>query len=159
MKIWVESESETLALTPALRTLVERVVRETLRVAGQKPEGELEVSVTFVDDRRIHELNRTWRGVDRPTDVLSFPQLEPGTGEPEVSLPAGGPVLLGDVVISLERAEAQAREYGHSLEREVSFLTAHGVLHLLGYDHQDPESEARMLALTEEALSRVGVRR
>lgn len=138
---------------------MERVVRETLAVAGRPPDRDLEVSVILVDDDRMRELNRTWRGVDRPTDVLSFPQLEPGEGEPHLASGPDAPVLLGDVVISLERAREQALEYGHSLEREVGFLTAHGILHLLGYDHQDPGSEARMLELTEEALGRVGLRR
>ena len=99
-----------------------------------------EVSVSIVDDTEICELNRKYRGVDSPTDVLSFPM---------------DGYVLGDIVISLEKAALQAQEYGHSIERELGFLVAHGILHLLGYDHKDEDGERRMLAAQEEILERV----
>ena len=92
-----------------------------------------EVSVSFVDDEEIHRMNLEYRNVDRSTDVLSFPLTE--NGEYEVS-PDTGCVPLGDIVISLEHAQAQAEEFGHSFEREVAYLTVHSMLHLLGYDHE-----------------------
>jgi len=99
-------------------------------------------------------LNRYHRGIDQPTDVLSFSQLE---GEELSALPAGEPILLGDIVLSLERCAEQATDYGHSFERELGFLIAHGVLHLLGYDHQSAEEEAVMMAKTEEVLGGLGL--
>jgi len=140
-------------------------LEELLRLAGEA-EGvaDGEVALTFVDDARIHELNREYRGIDRPTDVLSFAMLE--GDEPDIvfddpedgnSDPLSG--MLGDIVISLERAKAQSEEYGHSLEREIGFLFVHGFLHLLGYDHQTPEEEAVMFAKQEEILRRAGLTR
>ncbi len=108
-------------------------------------------SVTVVDDGAIQALNREYRGLDRPTDVLSFPMEE---GEGILAAPDG---FLGDIVISLPRAQAQAEEYGHSLLREISFLTVHGALHLLGWDHMEPEEAGRMYARQEEILQNMGV--
>ena len=98
------------------------------------------------------ELNRTYRGVDKTTDVLSFSQREGQNGDSWDN-------LLGDVIISVEQARRQAIEYGHSLAREVGFLTVHGVLHLLGWDHENPEDEGRMMAKTEEILHSLGLTR
>lgn len=134
---------------------MEQVVERALALAGAHLGPDVEVSVTFVDDEQITDLNRDHRGLAQPTDVLSFALLE---GE-ELPRAEGEPLALGDVVVSLERAMAQAAEYGHSFERELGFLVCHGVLHLLGYDHQDPESEARMMAKTEEILGGLGLTR
>lgn len=114
-----------------------------------------EVSVTFVDDSRIHELNLEFRGKDRPTDVLSFPLLEGDAlaAEPE----AGMPRMLGDIVVSVETAKRQAAEYGHSLEREIGFLLIHGLLHLLGEDHETPEQEDRMRERQRQVLEAWGL--
>lgn len=101
-----------------------------------------ELSVVLVDDAQIQDLNRDYRGIDLPTDVLSF-TMEENEG-PQRTLHTGSPLLLGDLVVSMQTAERQAKEYGHSLEREVGFLLAHGLLHLLGEDHERPEDEARM---------------
>lgn len=109
-----------------------------------------EVSISFVDNGTIQTLNKQYRGMDQPTDVLSFPQDE---------LPAELPQILGDIVISLERAAEQAQEYGHSLEREVLFLAIHGLLHLLGYDHQTEQEEKQMRAREEEILVKLGLGR
>lgn len=132
------------------------MIEGALKLAGSELGQNVEVSVTFVDDAQIHELNRIHRGVDRPTDVLSFSQLE---GEDMGALPEGAPLPLGDIVISLERCAEQAREYGHSFERELGFLVGHGMLHLLGYDHQTPEDEAVMMAKTEAILGELGLTR
>src|SRR5699024_4127387 len=96
-----------------------------------------EVSISFVDNKRIRELNLEYRGVDAPTDVLSFPQYD----EEDLILPEGFPVILGDIIISLERALEQAEDFGHSLEREVVYLSIHGFFHLLGYDHETEEEQ------------------
>lgn len=128
-------------------------LEEAASVEGLPP---AEVSVTIVDDESIRRLNRDFRQVDRPTDVLSFPQWEPG----ETMEGYGDePIHLGDIVISFPRAQKQADAYGHSLEREIGFLAVHGFLHLLGYDHQTEEEERRMFARQEEILGRVGLKR
>jgi probable rRNA maturation factor len=136
--------------------MIRRVAQRALNLAGSDLGDNVAVSVTCVDDERIHELNREHRGIDRPTDVLSFSQLE---GEEMGGLPEGEPLPVGDIVISVERVAAQAEEYGHSFERELGFLVGHGMLHLLGYDHQTPEEEAAMMAKTEEILAELGLTR
>ncbi|SFJ08808.1 rRNA maturation RNase YbeY [Thermoflavimicrobium dichotomicum] len=117
----------------------------------------VDVSLLIVDNQTIHKLNREHRGVDRPTDVLSFPLWEPDEewviAEDEETVP------LGDIVISLPKAKEQAEEYGHSLARELGFLAVHGFLHLLGYDHETKEQEEEMFARQEEILHGVGLRR
>jgi probable rRNA maturation factor len=121
--------------------LIERAVRAAL--AAEQQAGPLELSVRVCDDAEIHALNRDYRAIDAPTDVLSFAD-DGDSGVPFV-LPPGTTRYLGDIVISFERAAEQAREYEHSIERELAFLTVHGVMHLLGYDHErSPEEEARM---------------
>lgn len=105
-----------------------------------------EISVTFVDLEEIHQLNRDYRQVDRPTDVLSFPQFDDLN-----DLPEEGEIALGDVVICREKAEEQAEEFGHSFEREIIYLFVHSVLHLLGYDHMD-EDEKKIMRRQEEAV-------
>ena len=122
-----------------------------------------EVNVLFTDDEGIHQINLDMREVDRPTDVLSFPMfdLEPGEhpGEEDAD-PATGLVPLGDMCISLERAEAQAAEFGHSVQRELCYLTVHSVLHLLGYDHMDEgPMKAQMREREENILSTLGITR
>lgn len=142
----MEKESEWLPW-------VERCLRRAAEIE-QVPLAE--VSVTVVDDEEIHQLNQEYRQVDRPTDVLSFPQLEPGE---DWNLGDEIPVPLGDLVISLPQAEEQAKRYGHSLEREMGFLAVHGFLHLLGYDHGTEEEEAEMFSRQEAVLSQVGLTR
>jgi probable rRNA maturation factor len=109
------------------------------------------LSVTLVDNKFIHQLNKEYRNVDRPTDVISFAFLD-GDEEREAKLHGNGPVPLGDIYISVEKAEEQAKEYGHPLERELSFLFVHGLLHLLGYDHMTKEDEVVMFKLQDEIL-------
>ena len=109
------------------------------------------LSVSFVDDTFIHKMNKEYRGVDRPTDVISFAFLD-GEKDREKLIHGQGPVSLGDIYISIDRAKAQAEEYGHPLERELSFLFVHGLLHLLGYDHMTEEDEKVMFKLQDEIL-------
>ena len=109
------------------------------------------LSVTFVDNEFIHKLNKEYRNVDRPTDVISFAFLD-GDEDRNKKLHGKGPVTLGDIYISVDKAKAQAEEYGHPLERELSFLFVHGLLHLLGYDHMTKEDEAVMFKLQDEIL-------
>ena len=122
-----------------------------------------EVNVLVTDDAGIHEINLNMRGVDRPTDVLSFPMFDLTPGEKPAeddADPDTGLVPLGDMVISLERAEAQAAEFGHSVQREVCYLTVHSVLHLLGYDHMDEGTmKAQMRGREEDILSALGITR
>ena len=109
------------------------------------------VSVTFVDNEFIHNLNNQYRHIDRPTDVISFAFLDNEENKEQL-LHGHGPVCLGDIYISIDKAIAQANEYGHSLKRELSFLFIHGLLHLLGYDHMNEEDEKIMFALQDEIL-------
>lgn len=114
------------------------------------------VSVSIVDNRYIHKINKKYRGIDRPTDVISFAFLDSENNYDKI-LFLPGPVVLGDIYISLDKAKEQALEYGHSLHRELSFLFIHGLLHLLGYDHMNKVDEEKMFKLQEEILSEKGV--
>lgn len=109
-----------------------------------------EVDVNLIDNERIHEINREYRHVDRPTDVISFAFLDHVDGE--VTIKGDIPTLLGEIFISVDKAKEQANAYGHSLLREMSFLFVHGLLHLLGYDHMTKEEETVMFSLQEEIL-------
>lgn len=146
------------------------LLHQLLEAAGQA-EGvtEGEVALTFVDDEEIHRLNKEFRNIDRPTDVLSFAMRESMGDEPEITyeIEEGeeaefGPELdemLGDIIISVPRAIAQSEDYGHSVDREIGFLFVHGFLHLLGYDHQTPEDEAVMMGKQEAVLQQIGLTR
>jgi probable rRNA maturation factor len=130
--------------------LIEKAVRGVLEAESQG--GLIEVSVLVTDDVEIHELNRDYRGVDAPTDVLSFADEEDDLA---FVRPPDMPRSLGDLVISYDRVVAQAAEYGHSVERELAFLTVHGMLHLLGYDHELGADEAALMGAREEAIMEV----
>ncbi|MFC8688346.1 rRNA maturation RNase YbeY [Brevibacillus porteri] len=134
-----------------------------LEAAAKLEDVQGEVVVTLVNNERIHELNRDYRGVDRPTDVLSFAMNEPGEGEMEIFIDEDEasefPNMLGDIIISVPKAQEQAEDYGHSFERELGFLTVHGFLHLLGYDHGTPEEEKEMFSRQEKVLEQIGLTR
>lgn len=136
------------------------LLQRLLEFAGKREgiSGETEMSVNFVDNREIQELNRNYRQKDSPTDVISFAMQETGEGEVNI-LGLDMPVILGDIVISVDRAKEQAEEYGHSIEREFAFLTIHGFLHLLGYDHLTEEDEKEMFSKQNEILSDFGIER
>ena len=152
--IYFTNDQTERIITYSLKILVRRAVETTLAYEGF--ENEAEVSVTFTDDEGIRTLNAQFRGIDRATDVLSFPLTDfEGGEEPPVD---GDEIALGDIVISLERAEAQAKEYGHPFAREVAFLCVHSMLHLLGYDHVDDEAaEADMRRRQTEILEKMGL--
>lgn len=121
-------------------------------------EEECEVSVTFVDNEAIREINREYRGKDAPTDVISFAMEE--MGEDEIAIIGGDTTrVLGDLIISIDRAKEQAEEYGHSFDRELGFLALHGFLHLLGYDHIEKEDEIVMFSKQKEILENYGLSR
>lgn len=149
--IYFNNDQDKLPITYKLKMLVRRAVDATLSFEGF--ENDCEVSVTFTDNEHIHLLNEQYRGVDRPTDVLSFPltDFSGDNDEPAIDAPM---ISLGDIVISLEKAAEQAQEFGHSFERETAFLTVHSMLHLLGYDHETGEEgeldmRARQTAIME----------
>lgn len=158
-RIIVETEVEA---APELTGQVTRVIEAALK--AEQVKVPCEISVLFTDNDGIQAINREMREIDRPTDVLSFPmfELEPGfPPEDEDYLdPETGMCPLGDMCISLERAEEQAKEYGHSLERELCYLAVHSVLHLLGYDHLDEGPMKRQMRAREEAiLGELGITR
>jgi len=138
------------AVTAEIAAIMEKIA--LLATEGLPMPAAAEVSVVLCDDRVIHRLNRKWRGLDAPTDVLSFPQLT----EDDWQKQAERQVLLGDIVLSLESAARQAKEYGHSKEREVLYLFTHGLLHLLGYDHLEEDERRRMRNREEEVMTAAG---
>ena len=157
-QIMFETEVE---VPEGLEAQFQRVITAALNAEGVDVPCEINVLVT--DDEGIHQINLEQRDIDRPTDVLSFPmfELEPGEHPDEMDAdPETELVPLGDMVISLERAREQAGEFGHSVEREVCYLTVHSVLHLLGYDHMDEgPMKAQMRAREEEILGALGITR
>ncbi len=149
--VLIRNDQKQVPVTPAMRALVRKAINGTLAFEdfGRKAE----VSVTFTDNGKIHALNLAYRNVDRPTDVLSFPLSENGEYDAD-----GDAVLLGDIVLSLEKAKEQAEEYGHSFERELAFLTVHSMLHLLGYDHEtSAENEKEMFRRQDAILTAAGI--
>ncbi len=155
IKVLISNNQDKIKVPVGIRLLIRRCCHAVL--SYEKFEGDAEVSVSFVDNNGIHELNLEYRNVDRPTDVLSFPLGDDGVYDVNQET---GAYLLGDIVISLETALKQAEIYGHSLEREIGFLTVHSMLHLLGYDHETSKLDERIMREKEEAiLSQLGVSR
>ena len=149
-RIYISDEYDPQVLTKKEEKLIKKAINKALRSEGFKRVAE--ISVTILDDQNIHEMNLETRGVDRPTDVLSFPVFDEDFGV--------GYAVLGDIVISYDTAKRQAEQYGHSLERELAFLTVHSVLHLLGYDHEtSPEDEKEMFSRQEAILVSMGLKR
>jgi probable rRNA maturation factor len=152
---------------PELDDTIRRVVAEAADYVDCP--YEVQVNVVLTDNASIHEVNREYRAVDAPTDVLSFPVVaygEPGdfsvlenVGMEDCFEPDTGELMLGDIMISLEKVVSQAAEYGHATRRELAFLVAHSMLHLFGYDHMEPEEAAVMEEKQEEILQRLGITR
>lgn len=136
LKIYFENRQNQEPITYSLKMLTRRAIEMTL--AYEEIDADCEVSLSFCNNEQIRRINCEFRNIDRATDVLSFPMAE--SGDELLEVPMVG-VVLGDIVLSLERAREQAAEYGHSFEREVAFLCVHSVLHLLGYDHEKGEVE------------------
>jgi probable rRNA maturation factor len=147
----VEDEIPATWDEPLMQRLVSSIV------ASELPPSQYALALHLVGDETIRALNREHRSIDRPTDVLSFPLQEPGADT--FVVPPGAPVHLGDVVISYPRALAQAEEFGHSAERELAYLVAHGVLHVLGYDHEEEDERRAMREREEGALAPLGLTR
>ena len=155
IKVNIENQQKAIKVPTGVRMLIRRCCHAVLVLEGF--EDDAEVDVSLVDNERIHEINLEQRNIDAPTDVLSFPLGENGEYDQN---PATGAYMLGDIVISLEKAQAQAEEYGHSLQREVGYLTVHSMLHLLGYDHVEGGLEAvRMREKEEAVMLRIGLPR
>jgi len=131
---------------------VKKIVKQILEAEGVAPP--YEVSLVFTDSETVKQLNRDYRGVDDPTDVLAFYMLPQKGADSSFALPPDGVTRLGEVIISYPQAVAQAREQGHSPERELALLIIHGILHLLGYDHEEPEEESKMRERERELLER-----
>ncbi len=169
MTINIEYETEK-KLDLDYETIIRQVVEKAMDY--EKCPYEAEVNVTLTDNAAIHEINREYREIDRATDVLSFPMIEYETPADFDALedvmdqfpkdyfnPDTGELMLGDIVISVEKVEEQAEKYGHSQERELAFLVAHSMLHLCGYDHMEEEERLEMERKQEEILERKGYRR
>ncbi len=147
--------------TATVDSAVEGLIRELLSHAATEEAltGEVEVAVTFMTDEAIQEVNAQYRGKDVPTDVISFALEEMTEGEVAIVAEEGMPMVLGDILISVETAARQAGEYGHDFKREIGFLALHGFLHLLGYDHMTEEEETKMFGRQKEILASFGLER
>ncbi len=155
MEITISIDPETISIDDYLKR---EIVRAVELIGENYDAANCEVSITLTDDARIHELNRQYRGVDRPTDVLSFAFNE--SEEPQIDYGDEEHVdQLGDIVVSVERAWEQANEYGHSFKREMIFLIVHGMLHLLGYNHIDEDERREMEAEQKFIMSELGIAR
>jgi probable rRNA maturation factor len=152
LMVYLENSQTAIPVTYKLRMLLRRAILETLAYENVDIKSP-EVSMTFTDNEGIRELNQRFRGIDRSTDVLSFPLFDfEGGEEPPVDELVG---MLGDIVISLETAQAQAEEYGHSFAREVAFLCVHSMLHLLGYDHETGEEDEAEMRQKQTAIMEI----
>ncbi|QCX32404.1 rRNA maturation RNase YbeY [Caloramator sp. E03] len=154
-----DNRQNKIEFTQEIQDIIEKSIYSTLQHENfSKP---YEISVVLTDNDKIKEINKEFRGIDRETDVLSFPMLNEKFIDNNFNFedinPQTGEVVLGDIVLSLEKAKSQAIEYGHSFEREVSFLTVHSVLHLLGYDHERDEDRIIMRQKEESILEKIGL--
>ena len=151
MEIILDDRQDKIKVSKELLNKINDIIIECLHYEGY--DDNYEVSLSFVDNKEIHELNKQFRGIDRPTDVLSFPML---TDEFDIELEEES---LGDIVISLEKAFEQSKEYNHSFEREVCFLVCHSTFHLLGYDHDTEENTKEMREKEEYILKKLNITR
>lgn len=152
VRVIISNKQKDVTIPTGMRLLVRRCCNAVLQM--EKVKGSVEISVTFVNNERIKELNKQYRDKDTETDVLSFPLG--GDGKYDIN-PETGAQMLGDVVISMEKAVEQAELYGHSIQREVGYLTAHSVLHLLGYDHETNLERVRMREKEEFIMEQLGL--
>ena len=152
MAVVVTDEQEKIVIPEDWTGKIDRVAEICLQEEEIDPKAE--IGLMFVDNEQIQEMNRTYRDKDSATDVLSFPMYEA-----DEAIDDEDEILLGDIVISLERAAEQAEEYGHSLEREVMYLLVHGLLHLAGYDHMEDDEKKEMRQREEELLTVIGASR
>ena len=152
IRVIITNNQKAVKIPTGLRMLIRRCCNAVLQ--SENFEGSAEISVTFVDNEEIRKLNSQYRNKDTATDVLSFPMGENGVYDVNMET---GAKILGDVVLSMEKAIEQANAYGHSLQREVAYLTAHSVLHLLGYDHIESMERVRMREKEELIMTKLGL--
>lgn len=165
--IYIDNRQNKVNIDEKLEKILEHVISEIIQ--EEKVDREVQISIIFVDNNEIRELNNEFRGIDKATDVLSFPMLEypPHKVYNEVYLNyafeesyfEGEELILGDMALSLEKALEQSEEYNHSFNREVAYLTVHSILHLLGYDHIEEEDKIRMRLREEEILNKLNIKR
>ncbi len=157
----IENEQNKEEVNEELTDIIQTVCDKVLQT--EECDFDAEISVTFTDNEGIRAINKEYRNIDKPTDVLSFPMLEfdeNGVADDAELDSDGDLIMLGDIVISLERAREQSIEFRHSMKREIAFLTAHSMLHLLGYDHvDDEEGEKIMIQKQEAVLNSLGITR
>ena len=154
MELIIDDRQNKLKVSEELIEKIKDIILECLDYEGY--DDDYDISLSFVDNKEIHELNRMYRGIDRATDVLSFPMLSDDEFEIEIELEEKS---LGDIVISLERAFEQSIDYNHSFEREVCFLVCHSMFHLLGYDHDTEENAKEMREKEEYILNKLSITR
>ena len=152
IRVIITNSQKKVRIPTGMRMLIRRACTAVLR--NEEFEGPAEVSVTFVDNDQIKELNAQYRDKDTETDVLSFPMG--ADGDYDTNLDTGAKIL-GDVVLSMEKAQEQANLYGHSFQREVGYLTVHSMLHLLGYDHMEPLDKVHMREKEESVMRQLGL--
>ncbi|WBL17648.1 rRNA maturation RNase YbeY [Sutcliffiella sp. NC1] len=157
MMLQIDLVDETSLLNEQQFTGLEDLLQFAAKM--EKVPNNAELSVTFVTNERIQEINREYRDKDYPTDVISFALEEMGEGELEIVYAEEEPTILGDIIISIQKAKEQAEEYNHSFERELGFLAVHGLLHLLGYDHETEEEEKEMFQKQKDILNAYGLKR
>lgn len=150
MELVIDNRQDKVNIDDNIFTILEKVAKESLLYEGW--DEDYEISLSFVDNKEIKGLNKYYRGKDSVTDVLSFPMVDEDT-------PMMGEKILGDIVISVEKALEQSKEYGHSFLREMAFLTAHSMLHLMGYDHMNEDEEEEMQMKQEAILSKLEIKR
>ncbi len=153
MAVIFSNRQDQFKLPPGIKKAIRQIAADALKEFGLPASAE--ISVVFCDNEAIRELNRDWRGIDAATDVISFPMVD----NLEFRKVTGEQLLLGDIIISTERAAWQAKEFGHKLQREILFLFSHGLLHLLGFDHGNEEESAQMRRHEEKLLTKVGALR
>lgn len=146
MEFYIDNRQEIFEVDDELNKLIESVIIKSLNVEGLSTE--VEVSISFVDNVEIKELNKMYRNMDKATDVLSFPMDE------DILVPMP---LLGDIIISVETAREQANELGHSLNREICYLIAHSMFHLMGYDHMEEEEKKEMRLKEKQVMKDIGI--
>ena len=155
VKVYITNKQKDIRIPTGTRLLIRRCCHAVLDMENMT--GSAEVSVSFLNNKQIKELNAEYRNIEKETDVLSFPLGENGVYD---TSPETGAIMLGDIAISVEKAQEQAEIYGHSFSREIGFLTVHSVLHLLGYDHEAAGIEAmKMREKEEEVLTKLGLQR
>jgi probable rRNA maturation factor len=161
MGVYIENLQDKVDIKDEINKLINKSIE--IIMENEKFADEYNIDVMIVDNEKIREINSEYRDIDKPTDVLSFPIVDMYDGEIKSSLgdidKDEGAIILGDIIISIEKAMEQALEYGHSLEREMIFLLTHGVYHLLGYDHDNEEREKKMLEKQNTVLNKMGLKR